>query len=102
RRQQAVLVSPALEMAAEIIADGARVTTSAVLLAATCTMAGAWTGHQVSAMNVLAQNRVQPRHGGLVTNLVQLGLVVVDLEHEPSFREIARQAWLSALNAYRY
>ena len=102
RRQQAVLVSPALEMAAEIIAGDAQVTTSAVLLAATCAMAGAWTGHQVSAMNLLAQNRVQPGHGGLVTNLVQLGLVVVDLEHEPSFRKIARQAWLSALNAYRY
>jgi hypothetical protein len=102
RRQQAVLVSPALDMAAEIIAGDARVTTSAVLLAATCTMAGVWTGHQVSAMNALAYNRVQPGHAGLVSNLVQLGLVVVDLEHELSFREIARQAWLSALNAYRY
>ena len=102
RRQQAVLVSPALDMAAEIIAGQARVTTSAVLLAATCTMAGVWTGHRVSAMNALAYNRVQPGHGGLVTNLVQLGLVVVDLEHELSFREVARQAWLSSLNAYRY
>jgi hypothetical protein len=102
RRQQAVLVSPALEMAAEIIASDARVTTSAVLLAATCTMAGVWTGHQVSAMNALAYNRTQPGHGGLVTNLVQLGLVVVDLGHELSFREIARQTWLSALNAYRH
>jgi hypothetical protein len=102
RRQQAVLVSPALDIAAEIIAGGARVTTSAVLLAATCTMAGVWTGHQVSAMNALAYNRVQPGHAGLVTNLVQLGLVVVDLKHELSFREIAKQAWLSALNAYRY
>lgn len=102
RRQRAMLVSPALDMAAEIIAGDARVTTSAVLLAATCTMTGAWTGHQVSAMNALAHNRVQPGHRGLVTNLVQLGLVVVDLEHELSFREIARQVWLSALNAYRY
>ncbi len=102
RRQQAVLVSPALDAAAEIIAGDARVTTSAVLLAATCTVAGAWTGHQLSAMNALAYNRAQPGHEGLVTNLVQLGLVVVDLEHELSFREIARQAWLSALNAYRY
>jgi hypothetical protein len=102
RRQQAVLVSPALDMAAEIIATDTRVTTSAVLLAATCTMAGVWTGHRVSAMNALAYNRVQPGHGGLVTNLVQLGLVVVDLEHERGFREIARQAWLSSLNAYRY
>jgi Condensation domain len=102
RRQQAVLVSPALEMAAEIIAGDARVTTSAVLLAATCAMAGVWTGHQVSAMNALALNRVQPGHGGLVTNLIQLGLVVLDLRHELSFREIARQAWMSALDAYRY
>lgn len=102
RRQQAVLVSPALDMAAEIIAGDARVTTSAVLLAATCTMAGIWTGHQVSAMHALAYNRVQPGHGGLVTNLVQLGLVVVDLDHGLSFRKIARQAWLSALNAYRH
>jgi hypothetical protein len=102
RRQQAVLVSPALDMAAEIIAGDARVTVSAVLLAATCAMAGAWTGHKLSAMNALAYNRAQPGHGGLVTNLVQLGLVVVDLEHELSFREIARQTWLSALNAYRY
>lgn len=102
RRQQAVLVSPAVDMAAEIIAGDARVTTSAVLLAATCVMAGVWTGHQVSAMNALAHNRVQPGHRGLVTNLVQLGLVVVDLERELSFREIARQAWLSSLNAYRY
>ncbi len=102
RRQQAVLMSPALEMAAEKIAGDARVTTSAVLLAATCTMAGVWTGHQVSAMNALALNRVQPGHGGLVTNLIQLGLVVLDLRHELSFREIARQAWMSALDAYRY
>ena len=102
RRQQAVLVSPALEAAAEIIAGDARVTTSAVLLAATCAMAGVWTGHQVSAMNALAHNRVQPGHSSLVTNLAQLALVVVDLEHELSFREIARQAWLSALNAYRH
>ncbi len=102
RRQQAMLVSPALDMAAEIIAADARVTTSAVLLAATCTMAGVWTGHQVSAMNALAHNRVQPGHRGLVTNLVQLGLVVLDLGHELSFREIARQAWPSALDAYRY
>jgi hypothetical protein len=102
RRQQAVLISPALEMAAEIIAGDARVTTSAVLLAAACTMAGVWTGHQVSAMNALALNRVQPGHGGLVTNLIQLGLVVVDLQHELSFRGIARQTWMSALNAYRY
>lgn len=102
RRQQAVLISPALEMAAEIIAGDARVTTSAVLLAATCTMAGVWTGNQVSAMNALALNRVQPGHEGLVTNLIQLGLVVLDLRHELSFREIARQAWKSALDAYRY
>jgi hypothetical protein len=102
RRQQAALISPALEMAAEIIASDARVTTSAVLLAATCTMAGVWTGHQVSAMNALALNRVQPGHGGLVSNLIQLGLVVLDLQHELSFREIARQAWMSALDAYRY
>jgi hypothetical protein len=102
RRQQVRLVSPALDMAARIIAGEARVTTSAVLLAATCTMAAAWTGHQVSAMNALAYNRVQPGHAGLVTNLVQLGLVVVDLEDELSFRAIARQTWLSALNAYRY
>jgi hypothetical protein len=102
RRQQAVLISPALEMAAEIIAGDARVTTSAVLLAATTAMAGVWTGHQVSAMNALALNRVQPGHRGLVTNLVQLGLVVVDLQRELSFREIARQAWMSSLNAYRY
>jgi len=102
RRQKAMLVSPALDMAAAIIAGDARVTTSAVLLAATCTMAGVWTGHQVSVMNALAHNRVQPGHGSLVTNLVQLGLVVVELEQELSFREIARQTWLSALNAYRY
>jgi condensation domain-containing protein len=102
RRQQAVLISPALEMATEIIAGDARVTTSAVLLAATCTMAGVWTGNQVSAMNALALNRVQPGHGGLVSNLIQLGLVVLDLRHELSFREIARQAWMSALDAYRY
>lgn len=102
RYQRIILVSPALDMAAEIIAAEARVTTSAVLLAATAAMAGAWTGHRVSAMNVLAHNRVQPGHGGLVTNLVQLGLVVVDLGHELSFRKIARQTWLSALDAYRY
>jgi hypothetical protein len=102
RRQQAALISPALEVAAEIIASDARVTTSAVLLAATCTMAGVWTGHQVSAMNALALNRVQPGHEGLVTNLIQLGLVVLDLQHELSFREIVRQAWMSALDAYRY
>lgn len=102
RRQQAVLVSPALDMATEIIAGDARVTSSAVLLAATCTMAGVWTGHQVSAMNALAHNRAQPGHETLVTNLVQLGLVVIDLERGLSFRDIVRQAWLSALNAYRY
>lgn len=102
RRQQAMLVSPALEMAAEIIAGDARVTTSAVLLAATCAMAGVWAGHRVSAMNALAHNRVQPGHGGMVSNLVQLGLVVVDLEDELSFLKVARQAWLSALDAYRH
>ncbi len=102
RRQQATLVSPALNMAVEIIAGDARVTSSAVLLAATCTMAGVWTGHRVSVMNALAHNRAQPGHQALVTNLVQLGLVVVDLEDGLSFREVVRQAWLSALNAYRY
>lgn len=102
RRQQAVLISPALEMAAEIVASEARVTTSAVLLAATAALAGVWTGHQVSAMNALALNRVQPGHGGLVSNLIQLGLVVLDLRQELGFREIARQAWTSALDAYRY
>jgi hypothetical protein len=53
-------------------------------------------------MNALALNRVQPGHGGLVTNLIQLGLVVLDLQNELNFREIARQAWVSALDAYRY
>jgi condensation domain-containing protein len=101
-RQQAVLTSPALPTAARMIAAATGASTSNVLLAATCTLAGVWTGNAVSAMHLAAHNRIWPGHRDLVANLVQLGLFVLDLDGGDTFPALVQRTSAAALKAYRY
>jgi Condensation domain len=101
-RQQAVLTSPALRTAACMIAGATGASTSNVLLAATCTLAGVWTGNSVSTMHLAAHNRIWPGHRDLVANLVQLGLFVLDIDGGDTFPVLVQRTSAAALKAYRY
>jgi condensation domain-containing protein len=101
-RQQAVLTSPALRAAARTIAGATGASTSNVLLAATCTLAGVWTQNAVSAMHLAAHNRIWPGHRDLVANLVQIGLFVLDLDGGDTFPALVQRTSAAALKAYRY
>lgn len=102
RNQQAVLTSTALRAAAQRLATRYRNTPSTVLLAATAAVMGAWTGHRTVALNLHAGNRFRPEFRRYTSNLVQLGLFVLDLPTDGDFTEVLRRAVRSALLAYRY
>jgi hypothetical protein len=101
-RAQAVLVSPALDGAVRAMAERTSVTSSTILLAATATLIGDWTGHRTSALNLVVHNRFRPAHRGVVSNMVQLGLFVLDVEPDLAFADIVRRASGRALEAYKH
>jgi hypothetical protein len=101
-RGHAVLVSPALDGAVRAMARRANVTTSTVLLAATTKLIGDWTGHQTSAVNLVVHNRFRSSLRGVVGNMVQTGLFVLDTGQDMTFADIVRRASGRSLHAYRH
>lgn len=101
-RGHAVLVSPALDGAVRALAERTGVTTSTVLLAATVKLVSDWTGHSTSAMNLVVHNRFRAAHRNIVSNMVQIGLFVLDIERDLDFTDIVRRASGRSLDAYRH
>jgi hypothetical protein len=102
RSQSAALHSPALNAAARGLAARHGVSPTNILLAATATMIGAWTGHRTSVLSVIVNNRFRPRYRYVVDNLQKLGLFALDLDDSLTFDEIVPLAWAAALQTYRY
>lgn len=102
RLQHAVLTSPTLHSAARRIASRHRTTPSTVVLAAGMMVLGAWTGHSVVALNLMAANRSRPGYRQAVANLVQLGLIVVDLPAGATLDEVVPATARATLRAQQY
>ncbi|GAA4448265.1 condensation domain-containing protein [Phytohabitans houttuyneae] len=102
RSQEATFTSPALNAAARRLAAHHRLTTSTVLLVATATMLGAWTGHKVSALTVIVHNRFRAAYRHVVSNLQQGGLLTLDLDGEVDFDELLTRGGAGALATYRH
>ncbi|MEU6432364.1 condensation domain-containing protein [Microbispora sp. NPDC046973] len=74
RYARAVLSSPRLNHAAQVLAGRARVSTATVLLVAVAMLLRELTGHEVCAITPIVHNRFSDRTRDLVTSLNQLGL----------------------------
>ncbi|MEO3801722.1 condensation domain-containing protein [Nonomuraea sp. B1E8] len=97
---EVTLRSPALDGAAQDVAARNRVSSSTVLLAAAMRLAGGLTGQRFHGMRVIVNNRFAAGRRDVVGTISQEALVVLDLRTE-SFDALVRQAWGSALRAYR-
>ncbi|HLU32805.1 MAG TPA: condensation domain-containing protein [Natronosporangium sp.] len=95
------MTSRAAAVAAQLIAERAKVTTSAVLLAASAAVLGAFTGHRRVVMQLIVANRFDPARRSLVAPMAQDGLFVLDLGGA-GFDQTAQRAYRSALTSYRY
>ncbi|MET7333134.1 hypothetical protein [Nonomuraea sp. NPDC005650] len=97
---EATMRSPALAAAAQALAARNRVSSSTVLLAAAMRVAGGLTGQRFCGMRVIVNNRFAAARRDVVSTISQEALVVLDLRTE-SFDALVRQAWGTALRAYR-
>ena len=95
------LTSPALELACRAIAARHRVSTTAVLMAATAAVVCADGGQPIAAILAIVSNRFAPQHRDLVTTLSQEGLFVLDTSRARTFDELVVLAWQASLRAYR-
>ncbi|HZM75598.1 MAG TPA: condensation domain-containing protein [Candidatus Limnocylindrales bacterium] len=95
------LTSPALELAGQALAARHRVSTTAVLMAATAAVVCEDSGQPVAAILPIVSNRFAPEHRDLVTTLAQEGLFVLDTARAGSFGELVGLAWQASLKAYR-
>jgi Condensation domain len=87
---QYALQSRALLLAVNQLARRCRVTTTAVLLAATATVLGRYTGHERVVMQLNTANRVEPRTREMIAPCVQNGLFTLDIS-TGTFAEIVRR-----------
>ena len=95
------LTSPALELACQALAERHRVSTTAVLMAATASVVCADGGQPIAVILPIVSNRFAPEHRDLVTTLSQEGLFVLDTCQAGSFGELVVRAWQASLRAYR-
>jgi hypothetical protein len=95
------LESRAVAVAAELLADRCRVSTSSVLLAGTAALLGAATGHDTVTMQLIASNRSDARRRGLVSVVALNALLAVDLGGV-TFHEAVRRAQRAAMVGYHY
>ncbi|MFF4615499.1 condensation domain-containing protein [Nonomuraea jabiensis] len=97
---EATMRSPALAAATQEVAARNRVSSSTVLLAGAIRLAGRLTGQRFCGMRVIVNNRFAAGRRDVVSTISQEALVVLDLRTE-SFDALVRQAWGTALQAYR-
>lgn len=93
--------SAAVTTAAQVVSGRLRVSTSAVLLAATATALRVLTGHSAAVLQVICDNRDDDRRADLVSTLSWDGVFRSDLGGL-TFSEAVRRCYLASLNAYRY
>ncbi|MBN6051715.1 hypothetical protein JYK22_07190, partial [Nonomuraea sp. RK-328] len=96
----AVLYSRAADLALNLLAARLDVSGTAVLLAATGLVLGAYTGMPTLAAQLICANRVQEAERRAVACMIQGALVSLDLGGE-SFGEVAGRAWTASVRAYR-
>ncbi|MEV6037820.1 condensation domain-containing protein [Nonomuraea sp. NPDC052116] len=99
RFARAVLSSPRLDHAAQVLARRTGVSTATVLLVAVAMLLRELTGHEVSAITPIVHNRFNSRTRGLVTSLNQLGLFT--LGPCGSLAETLVSAYSAVLTSYR-
>ncbi|WP_049572070.1 condensation domain-containing protein [Nonomuraea sp. SBT364] len=97
--RRALLRSPALHLAVRAIALAHRASTSTVLLAATATLAGRFSGSDRCAMLPIVGNRFRRDTLGIVSTLSQEGLFTLDVDGP--FTGVLRAAAPAAMRAYR-
>jgi Condensation domain len=100
RFQEAEYRSPAMHLAARVIAARVGVDTSPVLLAAVAVALAQATGINPSVAQVLVNNRFRPGFADSVSAVSLPGLCVVDVAGS-SFDEVVARAWQSSLSAYK-
>ncbi|MBO3751658.1 hypothetical protein J5X84_36770 [Streptosporangiaceae bacterium NEAU-GS5] len=100
--RRAQLTSPFFGAAIQAVASRHKVSSAAVLLAATGTMVARSTGHPTVALTTIVGNRFDAQLRPMVTSLDQSGLFTIDLDDGPRFAELVPRAWRSALRAYRH
>ncbi|MFI5883477.1 condensation domain-containing protein [Streptomyces sp. NPDC051554] len=98
-RSRAVMRSPAVWRASAILAERYRVTTSAVLLAATAVLAGVLSSRTACVFTAPAANRIQPEDLAYAGDLVQHAIGAVD-GLDGTFAEVCNNAWAAAVEAY--
>ncbi|MBC3841528.1 4'-phosphopantetheinyl transferase superfamily protein [Streptacidiphilus sp. 4-A2] len=96
----AVLNSPALARAVELVAAGHRVSTSSVLLAAASVNMARLTGTPDAMFQVVVSNRFRPELAHAVTTVAQEGLIHLP-DATGEFAELARRAQGVTLSSYR-
>ncbi|MFE2352068.1 condensation domain-containing protein [Kitasatospora cineracea] len=93
--------SPAAAVAATAIAERCQVSTGTVLLAATAAVLGAWTGHPVVPLQLIAVNRHDERTRRLVAAMAENALFSLDVG-TGTFDQAVKRAFLAGMNAYRH
>ncbi|WP_328854210.1 hypothetical protein OHB01_28410 [Microbispora hainanensis] len=99
RYARAVLSSPRLNRAGQVLARRAGVSTATVLLVAVAMLLRELTGHEVCAITPIVHNRFNDRSRDLVTSLNQLGLFT--LGPCESLPETLVSAYPAVLASYR-
>jgi hypothetical protein len=93
--------SPAVAVAASLIAGRLGVSVSAVLLAASAAVLTALNGHDRCVMKLIVANRFDDTRRSLVAPMAEDGLFVLPADI-PDFDALVRFTYRSALLAYRY
>jgi hypothetical protein len=97
----ATMDSPAIRMAAAILARRRRVTTSSVYLAAVAVATGALTRRTTASFRAAASNRRDARERYCVGELVQYMPGLVEGLEAP-FTDIIKGAWEASIRGYRF
>ncbi|MEU2245370.1 condensation domain-containing protein [Streptomyces sp. NPDC019224] len=96
------LASRAVTAATQHLATRHRVSTSAVLLAATAALLRVRTGHSLLPVQVISANRADSEQADLVATLTQDGLAVLDLRQAATVADVIRAAFTAGTPAYWY
>ncbi|MEV6104993.1 condensation domain-containing protein [Streptomyces sp. NPDC051940] len=97
--RQAVLASPPLPAALEVLSDRWQVPSSAILLAAASTVMARQSGSDRCVLQVMVSNRFLPHLRETVSPITLEGLFIVDVG-EDGFEAVARRAARSAMKTY--
>ncbi|MFI7024045.1 condensation domain-containing protein [Micromonospora sp. NPDC049900] len=100
--RRGVLVSPALDRAARLVAARYRVSVSAALLAGYHAMAVRTCGRELSGLFPMSHNRFRTEYAQAVANLGQIGFGAVDLAGCVDFADLLHRVWATSLNGLRH